>query len=441
MVETLRELASDVPTRVRWAFRVSLLLVVAYLISLVARSAGSYSTPIDGWGVDPFEIGVGAICASRYLNGTWRSTHSVARVFPVIFGVATISWALGDVALTIESLGGALHSVPSVADGFYVGFFPLCYVGLAHADPRRQHGSRSSRPPSTGSSRASGSRSISAAYLFKAILKATGGGDLSTAVNMAYPCGDVLLLALAIGALRGPVEGVPAILRHRRVRPRRERDRRHLQPARSPTAKSATSRTPSLGRSRCCCSPSRSGRFPPQRRSARVRERIAGFALPASGRSAAIFILFAASFGHVGKPAVGLATATLLSRELRLALTVREAQALNSARFRSLIDNAWDLIVVTEADFEVAYLTPSSERVLGYAPASSRRAAHRSRPSRRRPSHCATTCANSLAATPRRRRSSPHAASQRRVAHDRVDRHEPARTTHRSAATFSTAAT
>ena len=79
-------------------------------------------------------------------------------------------------------------------------------------------------------------------------------------------------------------------------------------------------------------------------------------------------VLFSAGFGHVGKVAVGLATATLLVAGVRLALTVRQAQALNSARFRSLIDNAWDLIVVAEADFEVAYITPSSERVLGYPP-------------------------------------------------------------------------
>ena len=48
---------------------------------------------------------------------------------------------------------------------------------------------------------------------------------------------------------------------------------------------------------------------------------------------------------------------------------MRRAQAINSARFRSLIDNAWDMIVVAEANFEIAYITPSSYRVLGYAPA------------------------------------------------------------------------
>ena len=47
---------------------------------------------------------------------------------------------------------------------------------------------------------------------------------------------------------------------------------------------------------------------------------------------------------------------------------MRAAQALHAARFRSLIDNAWDVIVVADADLGVAYITPSSARVLGYPP-------------------------------------------------------------------------
>ena len=60
-------------------------------------------------------------------------------------------------------------------------------------------------------------------------------------------------------------------------------------------------------------------------------------------------------------------------------MSVREAQALNSARFRSLIDNAWDLIVVTEADLEVTYTTPSSQRVLGHLRAARAPGQHRHR--------------------------------------------------------------
>lgn len=130
MVETFRKLVSDVPTRIRRALQFSVVLVVAFLISLVVRKSGSYSTPIDGWGIDAFEIAVGVVCLSRFLNGTWRSSHSVARAFPLIFGAASLSWAIGDIALTVESLGGATPAVPSVADGFYIRFFPLCFVGL-----------------------------------------------------------------------------------------------------------------------------------------------------------------------------------------------------------------------------------------------------------------------------------------------------------------------
>jgi len=94
-------------------------------------------------------------------------------------------------------------------------------------------------------------------------------------------------------------------------------------------------------------------------------ERTAGFALPVAGALAGLFIVLYAAAFHVERAALALAAATLFVAGGRLAVTVRQAQALNSARFRSLVENAWDLIVVTEADLEVAYITPSSNRVLG----------------------------------------------------------------------------
>ncbi len=72
--------------------------------------------------------------------------------------------------------------------------------------------------------------------------------------------------------------------------------------------------------------------------------------------------------GDVGRSAIALATATLLVAGVRLALVVRDTRALSSARFRSLIENAWDVIVVAEADLQIAYVTPSSQRVIGHAP-------------------------------------------------------------------------
>jgi len=367
MVETHREPASDVPISVRRALGVGFVLVVAYLISLVAREAGSSSTLIDGWGVNVFEIAVGVVCCSRFLTGTWRSHHSVARAFPLIFGIAAVSWALGDVALTLESLGGITPAVPSVADGFYICFFPLCFAGLALLI---RGGNRKSLLETSldGLIAGLGVASISAAYVFDAIMRASGGGDVSTAFNMAYPCGDALLLALAIGA---------SVVLSKEYRP-------FLAIVAFAFASNAIGDTYNL-----LAPNSKVGyvanavAWPisllliatavwafPARLERPVRERTAGVALPAVGAFGAVFILLNASFGHIGRPAVGLATASLLVAGVRLAFTVHQAQALNSARFRSLIDNAWDLIIVTEATFEVAFVTPSLERVLGYAPSS-----------------------------------------------------------------------
>ena len=118
------------PPRVRGVFLLATALVVAFFISLLVRPNGSYVTPVDGWGVDLFELAVGTLCLLRYFDRGWRTTESAVSAVPLVLGVACLAWALGDVAVTIESLGGASVPVPSVADGFYVAFFPLCYLSF-----------------------------------------------------------------------------------------------------------------------------------------------------------------------------------------------------------------------------------------------------------------------------------------------------------------------
>ena len=45
----------------RWTFRVSAALVVAFLASLILRTTGSHYAPVDGWGVALFELAMGAV--------------------------------------------------------------------------------------------------------------------------------------------------------------------------------------------------------------------------------------------------------------------------------------------------------------------------------------------------------------------------------------------
>src|ERR1019366_6046047 len=109
-------------------------------------------------------------------------------------------WALGDVVVTVESLGGATPSVPSLADGSYVWFFPLCYLAFMVLIRRGNNGSLLATSLD-GLIAGLAVAALSGAFLFETVLKATGGGNLATAMRMSYPVGDVLLLALAIGAL------------------------------------------------------------------------------------------------------------------------------------------------------------------------------------------------------------------------------------------------
>jgi two-component system, sensor histidine kinase and response regulator len=362
-----------------WARRtlwLAALVVGAFFVSLLVRANGSHYTPIDGWGVDAFELSMGVMCALRYLSPSWRSTRTTMTVFPLVLGAACAVWALGDVAATIESLGGGSVPVPSVADAFYIAFFPTCYLAFMVLIRRGNNGSLFATSLD-GLIAALAVGALSAAFLFETVLRATGGGDLSTATTMVYPVGDVLLLALAVGALavlpRDYLRffGIAAFAMATNL----VGDMYNLLQPSSKVGYVANAVVWPI--SLLLLAIAAWSLAPTARRAAMERaasaeavhtERSAGFTIPIVGGMAGVVVLVAASLGHVGKPAMGLAAGTLLVCGLRLTFAIREAQALSSARFRSLIENSWDLIVVADAELNIAYITPSSARVLGFLP-------------------------------------------------------------------------
>ena len=358
---------------VLWA---SSALVLAFFVSLIVRANGSYYTPVDGWGVDLFELSMGGLCILRYFNRSWRSAQSATSIFPLVLGGACCLWAMGDVIHTIEALGGASVAVPSAADGFYLSFFPACYLALMVLIRRGNNGSLVATSLD-GLVAALGVAALSGAFLFQTVLRATGGGVASTATGLAYPIGDVLLLALALGGLAvlsrhyrtffGIAAGAMAI--------NLVGDMFNLLQPNSKAGYVANAVVWPISLLFLAIAtwvlPATAGRPFSEKAVDAERaggERTAGYAIPALGGVAGMLVLVVASVGHMGKPAVGLAAGTLVVCGVRLAFTVREAKSLNAARFRSLVDNAWDLIVVAESDFTIAYITPSSERVLGYEP-------------------------------------------------------------------------
>jgi methyl-accepting chemotaxis protein len=167
-------------------------LLAGYLVFLAVRGPNGDSLVVSGWGAASLELAAGALCLARGV--TQRRGRGIA----LTLGFAIISWALGDFVLTAESLGGANPSTPSLADAFYLGFYPLAYVAAVlfiRGDTQKL------TTPSwlDGAVASVGTAAVCAAFVFERVLRLNGGNPAATATNLAYPIGDVLLLSLVMG--------------------------------------------------------------------------------------------------------------------------------------------------------------------------------------------------------------------------------------------------
>lgn len=167
-------------------------LLVGYLVSLLLRRSGAYSSLLDGWSVAGFEVVASVLCIARGL------VQRAGRAVPLTLGFGLLSWAIGDLVMTVESLGGATPGSPSLADAFYLLFYPLAYVAIVIV-VRGEVRKLSTPSWLDGLIAGLGASAVCAAFAFHGILHSTGERPLATATNLAYPIGDLLLLALVVG--------------------------------------------------------------------------------------------------------------------------------------------------------------------------------------------------------------------------------------------------
>ena len=170
-------------------------LLIAYVVSLLVRTPAQQWTWLDGWAIAAFEVVVAGACLARV------AIRRPGRAMALFLGVSLLAWAVGDIFLTIESLGGASPPTPSTADAFYLLFYPCAYVALVLL-LRRESRTIAPRSWLDGAIAGLGAAAVCAAFAFHGIAHSAGGGNLSVAVNLAYPIGDLLLLALVMGARR-----------------------------------------------------------------------------------------------------------------------------------------------------------------------------------------------------------------------------------------------
>ncbi len=109
---------------------------------------------------------------------------------------AVAMWATGEILFDF-AYGGS-PPFPSLADLFYLGFAPACYIGLILLV--RGHASRLNGSVwLDGVMAALAAAAVGAALLFEAVLETTDGSRAAIVTNLAYPLSDILLLALVMG--------------------------------------------------------------------------------------------------------------------------------------------------------------------------------------------------------------------------------------------------
>ncbi|MFZ1062729.1 MAG: EAL domain-containing protein [Acidimicrobiales bacterium] len=167
-------------------------LLIAYIVSLLVRRSGQQWTWLDGWLVCAFELTASGLCLGRGLR------HKSSRSVALPLGTGLLMWSLGDVVLTYESIGRATPPSVSVADVFYLLFYPFAYVACVSLF---QKGTYRINKPNwlDGIVAGGGASALCAAFVFHSIHHFTGGSTLSTTVNLAYPIGDLLLLLVVFG--------------------------------------------------------------------------------------------------------------------------------------------------------------------------------------------------------------------------------------------------
>ena len=147
---------------------------------------------IGGILYDAVVLGAGVACLIRA-----ASTSGEGRAW-TLFGLAIISWGAAEVYWTVAIEGNPSAPYPSPADVGYLAFYPLAYAGLVVLVRARAH-QLDWRLWMDGAIAALGTAALGAAFVFDFVAASAEGTTLQVATTLAYPLGDIAMLAMIVG--------------------------------------------------------------------------------------------------------------------------------------------------------------------------------------------------------------------------------------------------
>ena len=190
-------MASEISPTVRRIILATRILLFLGTCAFVAHSllpdTGAVATFCDNWLYDSLVFLAAGLCGARALlvernRSGW-----------LVLALSLALWGGGDTYYTHVFGNDPNPPAPSLADVGYLGFFPLAYAGFILLV-------RSRVPKLTpavwldGITAVLAVGALGAAVVFEAVLQSASGSAAAVATNLAYPLGDVILLALIVGA-------------------------------------------------------------------------------------------------------------------------------------------------------------------------------------------------------------------------------------------------
>jgi two-component system cell cycle response regulator len=189
------EASHPMPLRVRAVLGGLAVLTIAYAAQatfvLIPRPGAA---TIEKVTTNVIIIGAALLCA-------WRAMEvRRERAAWVCFAAGLLLWGLGDVYFALALWDLTVIPIPSPADVGYLGLYPGVYAGLVLLYRARGGSDRSSLWVD-GAVGALALAALAATMLYGPLVDALAGSPDEVATNLAYPLGDLLLLALVGGAV------------------------------------------------------------------------------------------------------------------------------------------------------------------------------------------------------------------------------------------------
>ena len=181
---------------------------VLALSALLAIALGVHAVhAFTGFGGEPVDLAVQTCLYSGVLLGAAAACAArsvLVRDRRLAWGVLAgglAAWAAGDVYWSIAVEGTPAEETITLGDAGWLAFYPACYVALGMLVRARVP-----RLPRSawldGLIAAAGAGSLGAALFLPKLIDSAAGAPTGTlVVNLAYPVGDLMLLALVVGML------------------------------------------------------------------------------------------------------------------------------------------------------------------------------------------------------------------------------------------------